>query len=279
LNLNFKNKIFNICLKGGKKRMRVKYFSGLLLVLILIGSLTLVYAATQPSGSTLTPIANETAPADPPASISAFAGNVTEVNVFGYSTTQAWQGYFGNITGVIELTDNLNRTMYNWTQANPRGEVYASIDAAILWTNIQCFNFTANGTNCSADSANRGATSKCGLNESGLEDMYGINFTSDIEGLNETFNRKDHALFYTNSLEFGVGECPNTKVYNSSGNGLFDEALMWAPDNNATVFVSIIQNNGNGFDGATHDFEMLVLDDGHGTDLAITTYYFYVEIY
>jgi hypothetical protein len=263
-----------------KKRMREKYFSGLLIVLIaVIALLSFVSAAVAPSGASLTPGANTTAPADPPSSISAFAGNMTEVNVFGYSTTLAWQGYFGNVTGVIQLTDNLNNTFYNWTQANPRGEVYASNDTGVIWTNIQCFNFTANGSICTTeDYTKRGGTSECGLNETQLETEYNINYTSDVDGVNETFNRLDHRLFYTNNLQFGTGECPNTKVYNDSGVGFFDEVLMWAPDTSSVVFASLILDNAMGFNNHTQDFEMMVLDDGHGTNLGITTYYFYVEL-
>jgi hypothetical protein len=260
--------------------MREKYIGGLLLLLVVvISSLALVYAATVPSGAQLTPGANQTAPVDPPSRISAFAGNVTGVNVFGYTTTLTWQGYFGNITGVIQLTDNLNNTMYNWSQLNPRGEVYASNETGVIWTNIQCFNFTANGSICTTeDYTNRGGTSRCGSNETLLERDYNINWTSDVDGVNETFNRLDHRLFYTNNLQFSLGECPNTKIYNDTGLGYFDEVLMWSPDSSAVVFASLILDNSMGFDSATHDFEMMVLDDGHGTNLGITTYYMYVEL-
>ena len=45
------------------------------------------------------------------------------------------------------------------------------------------------------------------------------------------------------------------------------------------IFASIIEEASVlGFDDRDHDFEMLVLEDGHGTDLATTTYYFYVEL-
>ncbi|MBR9705071.1 hypothetical protein GOV12_06680 [Candidatus Pacearchaeota archaeon] len=260
--------------------MRGKYVSGMLLIMVvMLGSIVLIYAAGIPSGATLTPNKNETAPADPPGSISAFAGNVTEMNIDATSTTKTWQGYYGNITGVVELTDGSNNTLYNWTVDSPNGEVYASNESGVIWTNIMCFNFTANGTGClTGDIPNRGGTSACGTNLTQINLYYNINETRDVDGVNDTFNRLDHDLFYTNSLQFSAGECPTTRLHNNVGTEYFQEILLWSPDSNATVFASKIYNDDASFDEKTVDFEMIVLEDGHGTDEAITTYYFYAEL-
>lgn len=246
-------------------------------IVILFLQIYTIYAAIPSGATNLTSISNTTALADFPESVSAVAGNVTEINIFGYSTTQSWQGYFGNVTGVIELTDGNNRTMFNWSSSSPRGEVYASNESGVIWTNIQCFNFTANGTNCNDDINNRGGTSKCGMNLSQLEGSYNVD-DEDIDGVNETFNRNDHELFYTNNLEFSAGECKNSKILNETGQGIFDEVLLWSPDSNAVVFTSLLKNNVFGFNGKSYDFEMLVLEDGHETDVDITNYYFYIEL-
>ncbi|MBR9705068.1 hypothetical protein GOV12_06665 [Candidatus Pacearchaeota archaeon] len=259
--------------------MREKYVSGMLLIMVvMLGSIVLIYAAGVPSGATLSPQKNETAPSDPPGIISAFAGNVTEVNIAATSTTKTWQGYYGNVTGVVELTDGNNNTLYNWTVDSPNGEIYAANDSNIVWTNIMCFNLTANGTGCNDGTTNRGGSSPCSQNTSQWNLAFGVNETRDVDGLNETFNRKDHDLFYTNSLEFASGECPNTRLHNDIGDEYFQEILLWSPERNATVFASKIYNNDDSFDEKTVDFEMIVLEDGHGTDEAITTYYFYAEL-
>ena len=44
-------------------------------------------------------------------SIEAEAGNITELTIDDRRTTQAWQGYYGNITGTITLDDANNYTM------------------------------------------------------------------------------------------------------------------------------------------------------------------------
>ncbi|MBR9705053.1 hypothetical protein GOV12_06590 [Candidatus Pacearchaeota archaeon] len=247
-----------------------------LVSMVLIGSIGLIIAI--PNGGTLDPLSNSSHPGgDPAGTMSAYAGNVTIVNVDGVSTTASWQGYMGNVTGVVQLTNAANLTMYNWTLTNPLGEVYASNHSSITWTSVQCFNFTANGTNCADDMNRSGGSSWCGMNETVLETAYGMTNTSG-DGINETFNRMDHAAFNVNTLAFASGECSNTKILNSTGHGSFDEVLLWSPGDNATVFASLLKQDEAGFDTKTYDFEMMVLDDGHSGDVDITYYYFYAEI-
>lgn len=238
--------------------------------------------AVRPSGATTNPISNETAPTDPAGSHAAVAGNVTELNIEGFSVTQSWQGYYGNVTGTIQLADGSDSVMYNWSLASPEGEIYASTNDSISWTNIQCFNFTAVG-DYSSDSGQRGNTSFYGTNITQLESSFNIDPT-DVDGVNETFTLSGvgtHNEFYTNNLQFTEGECMSTRVFSNAGSGeddKFEEVLMYDPDTRSIVFASLLNENELGFDNALHDFEMLVLEDGHGTDLDTTTYYFYLEL-
>ncbi len=226
---------------------------GIILVFMLVIIFNFIsVSAVSPSGATLNPGSSETAPADAPESINAIAGNVTELNIFGYSTTQAWQGYFGNVTGAIKLADSSDNVMYNWSLTSPEGEVYASTSNSITWTSIACMGDT-----------------------SALESSFNI-ASDDVDGINETFNRKDHAEFYTNNIHFAAGTCNNTKVYDNTGTGVFDEVLL--TDGSNVVFASLLQEDVLGFDSKTHDFEMLVLEDGHNTDTSVTPYYFWVEL-
>ena len=81
---------------------------------------------------------------------------MTEINIFGYSPTQSWQGYFGNISGTVQLADSGDNVMYNWSLASPQGEIYASTSNSINWANVQCFNYTASATH--ADESGNGGT-------------------------------------------------------------------------------------------------------------------------
>jgi len=207
---------------------------------------------------------------------SAYAGNITEILIDGTSTTQSWQGYYGNVSGGLTLQDSTSNVFYNWSSASPNGEVFASVNSSIVWTNIQCFNFTANGSYAD-DSAQKGATSLYGMNVTQLNALYNIS-NLDVDSVNGTFNQFNHAAFFVNSLSFSINECPSVKILNGTGVGVFEEVLLYSPDNRQVVFTSIIQQNTIGFDDRTHDFQMLVLEDGHGADTSTTQYFFYLEI-
>ncbi len=64
--------------------------------------------------------------------IEAEAGNVTALSVDAQIITQAWQGYYGNITGTITLDDADNITFYDWSLSSPTGEIYALMEAMCL---------------------------------------------------------------------------------------------------------------------------------------------------
>jgi len=224
---------------------------------ILFATLFLsTFALALPSGITIIPgtsgRANATNAASDP---NAIAGNITELTVTGISITQSWQGYFGNVTGAIELKDISNNVMYNWSLTSPEGEIYGSNASSINWNAIACANTTGNFSE--------------------FEQRFGLGVL-DVDGLNETFNLNNHPGFFTNSKQFTGGQCNNTKLFNSAGVGTFNEVLL--TDGPNLVFASLLLDNANGFDNKPHDFEMIVLEDGHGTNTALTTYYFWAEL-
>lgn len=266
--------------------MRANFFGTKKLVLSLLLLVGFVLFASgvlaQPSGANATALRTEqTNSTNSIGNLSAYAGNLTEVDVYGYATTQTWQGYFGNVSGTIQLTNAAGSVIYNWSSASPQGEIFASSNNSITWTSLMCFNYTANGTG--SDTGQEGATSINGMNLTTLETLYGLSGSS-VDGVNETFNligAGTHDAFNVGSLSFTEGECRSTRVYDSSGKGVnnnFEEVLMYEPITASVVFTSILDNNQAGFDSGSHDFEMLVLDNGHGGDISPTQYYFFMEI-
>ena len=254
-----------------------------LFVFLIVLSFSLASAAVPFGVSDIDHIKNETAPEDPALSVPAIAGNVSEINLEGFTTTQSWQGYFGNVTGTIQLADASDNVMYNWSLTSPQGEVYASTNNSITWQYIQCFNFTADGTKAD-DTAQAGETSLHGTNLTQLEDEFNIKY-DDVDGVNETFSffgsSEGHDLFYTASREFSQGQCRSTRIFNNNAsqeNGQFEEVLLYEPTTSSVVFTSILDEDLLGFDNRTHDFQMLVLEDGHRTDTETTPYYFWVEL-
>ena len=251
----------------------------ILVAILVIASFIFVIngVIAVPNGaSNITVISTSSQNVDSPANNSAQAGNVTELSVFGYSTTQAWQGYFGNVTGTIELSDSGGKVMYNWSQLNPDGEIYSSRNDTVTWGYVQCFNFTANGS-YGDDSGQAGGPSLGGKNLSQLETDYNI-VEDDADGVNETFKSNSHTAFYVGTLQFSSGQCKSTNLSNNAGAGTFEEVLLYEPTGRSVIFASILQNNGNNFKGGTSDFEMLVLEDGHSGDITTTPYYFYLEL-
>jgi hypothetical protein len=154
--------------------------------------------------------------------------------------------------------------MYNWSLASPEGEIYATTIVTPNWANIACFDLVNDHL--------------------ALEAAFGID-SDDVDGINETFSDAwDHDEFFTNNVQFATNDCPATSIYDDTGlsvNNHFEEVLLTDDPATATnvIFAAILdEEDVAGFDDAMHDFEMLVLEDGHGTDVATTVYYFYVEL-
>jgi len=255
-----------------------------ILVATLVFSVSLGFVSgVTPNGASVTEDNSTTASADTAGQEEAIAGNVSELTISAYSTTQTWQGYFGNVSGAIQLTDASDNVLYNWSLASPSGEVYSSANETISWVNIQCFNFTAEG-GFSDESGNGGTTNLDGTNLTTIETQYGLSTTSS-DGVDETFTLSGagtHDAFYTANQQFSEGECPSTRIFGDTGEGVtdeFEEVLLYEPTTQSVVFTSLLESGSVlGFDNNDYDFEMLVLEDGHNSDTSSTTYYFFVEL-
>ena len=251
----------------------MKNFSRLFLLTVVLSIFLFSFvSAVEPFGANVINLSSTRADPDSSGNTTAIAGNVTELAISGYSVTQSWQGYFGNVSGTIMLADNNDNVMYNWSLASPEGEIYASTNDTILWANVKCLE------------AERGTYFE------GLEEEFGI-ASDDVDGVNETFSLAGthengfglvHDLFYTNNIEFTAGECASTHIFAANQNATdstFQEVLMYETSTSSVIFASILdQESPLGFDGRAHDFEMLVLENGHLTDITTTTYYFWVEL-
>jgi hypothetical protein len=247
---------------------------GIFLILAFIAFFVLITGfvlAAVPSGANYTGEVTTTAAADDPELHTAYAGNLTYLDVYGTSTSQSWQGYYGNVSGTIQLANSGDKVLYNWSLTSPSGEVYASENGtAIAWANITCYNFTAN-------------YSEGGQRLTKLETRFNLS-SDDGDGVNETFKDDNtHAAFNTASTAFTAGQCPATYMYANTGegsSGTFEEVLLTdASDDVQVVFASLLEEtNTVGFDGNYYDFEMIVLEKGKSGDTNPRNYYFYVEL-
>jgi len=206
--------------------------------------------------------------------VTAQAGNVTALSISHVTSTQSWQGYYGNVTGTITLDDANNKTLYDWSLPDPQGEIYASNFSAVDWTKIYCMNVSNLRTVCGSQS-----DSICyGSDGRAIEQRYGINST-DRDGLNETFNDTFTGSFRTGAITIdSVDGCSMAHPYvNDTYETSWQEVLL--SDNTSIIFTSIVRENGRAYNNASADFQMLVLENGHaGSETVSSTYYFFVEL-
>ena len=243
-------------MKGHQKERRVSILYGLV-ALIIIGS---VFAVPQ-GPTTLDIVSSERRATIPSFAVEALAGNVTLLTITADSITRYWAGYYGNITGNIVLANAENQSLYRWEVADPRGEIYASRNAAINWINtIECMDPTDI------------------LNE---ETFLGMDSVNDYDTVDRTFNRTDHPQFYVGGTS--ITGCPSTSVNDTGLGSIFHQALIKSNDTDDTIYTAILEfPRTTGFDGGNWDFQMLVGEPGSGAQAypygTTTTYYFYVEI-
>ncbi len=189
-------------------------------------------------------------------SVDALAGNVTRLDINGLSITTSWQGYYGNISGNVILADAQNYSMYEWGNGTSiSGEVYASRNDTIDWANIQC----ANSTIIAAEESYLGQSS------------------GDSDSVTNTFNSTSHPSFFVGTTN--LTGCPSTNAWTSGAQNASNwHQILLADPNDKVVYTTIIDHGATGFDGETHDFQLLVGENGKNGDTSTTTYYFYTEL-
>jgi hypothetical protein len=216
-----------------------------------------------------------------PITIQAEAGNVTALVITSTRVTQAWQGYYGNITGTITLDDASNNTLYDWSLPNPTGEIYASNGSSVTWANVYCMNVSGTRNITGSDGAGGGPGVIYNINGSQIELNFGINVT-DRDGLNETFNDTFDSSFAVGSITIDSNDgCSEAHPFvDENHNTAWDEVLL--SDNESLIFTAVIRSNQDMYKTTgteTADFQLLVLENGHsGSDTSTTSYYFYVEL-
>jgi hypothetical protein len=292
--------------------MRLKFIPILLICLMLVVA---VFAAVPEGPSTIDRNASSARTAAANLTMDALAGNVSQLTITGKAATQSWQGYYGNVSGTVSLETASGSVMYDWAQTNPQGEIYAVLTKDIpLWGTpsqtggITCWNYTqgtSNGSIYYGEIEGWDPTEEDGeITRNALTAGQGFNIKKNaVDSINNTFRRTSTFQFPTfyvgNQIINGTNNkmyCPSLALYNSSGGstyaagepgttgaqpgGNFQEVILVDTTNEFILFTAIIdwERDLPGFDGNYWDFQMIVPEDGHGTNTAVTTYYFYVEL-
>jgi hypothetical protein len=184
-------------------------------------------------------------------------GNVTGLNLNTTIITPSWQGYYGNISGKIVLTNALGNNFYDWDVVTPTGEVYATRAIDVNFATVNCTD----------------------ASEILTEESFIGQTTNDGDSVNNTFNQQLHPEFSVGSLTLAANSCKSTNinVNSSSQSSNFYEVLISDSASNL-VYTSIIDADQAGFDSNSYDFQMLVGENGHNGDTQTTPYYFFMEL-
>ena len=150
--------------------------------------------------------------------------------------------------------------MYNWNSSSPTGQIYATrVSSVPAWASVRCANQTEVTTEDTA---------------------LGVNQSVDQDSANKTFlNTTSFNSFYVGSTTINTTQnCRAVQLFNSSGISSTDFSEVLLSDTVNLIYTGIITTPKNGFDNRTHQFEMLVGENGHKGDTTATPYYFYVEL-
>lgn len=227
---------------------RAKVFGVLLVAIVMLYS---VFVLADPIGADLTRGADSRRVDASVGSQTANAGNVTQLDIDQVKITQIWQGFYGNISGTITLDNADNDTFYDWSMATISGEIFATRTAVSSWSSVNC----STSAELQAEETSLGIT----------------NTWSD--SINETFDSTSHPDFFVASRNMTT--CYSTQAYNSGGTGEFWNVMLNTDATNV-VYTTIISDDGDGFNGDSWDFELLVPTNYSASGVA--TYYFYAEL-
>ncbi len=220
---------------------------GVLVVFLLTLVLFSYGVYATPSGASVTPSAPETWNGGSVGSVAAYGGNITQIDLDSQTQTQVWQGYYGEVSGNMTLNDASGNTMYDWSLLGLSGEVYASRVNNVAWGSVVAQN------TCTTDEGLTGTGS---------------------DRVNRTFTASSNTAFSVGATAIGVNTACSTYTYvnNASQSASFEEILL--DDGANSIYATFIDADTTGFDGSTHDFQLIVPVSSGST----TTYYFYVEL-
>jgi len=174
-------------------------------------------------------------------SVNILGGNITEVNVSGYSQTGRWAGFWGEVSGGLKLSDSTN-SFYEWTVSDVTGAVVYAADAAVSnWGSV----------------AAAGTLDMPGYLTAGATD----NFTNTFNTTGKTFT----------STSLSVGSAPYTNTYSSGAAGNLETYAL--KDGATLIWAGKALSNEASFNGGTVDYQLLV--PANGTQ---ETYNFYLEL-
>jgi len=226
------------------------------------GFIGLASAADPQGPDSLNVTANETKGSVSAFTLNTSGGYITTINMTSTTQNPRWKAFVGWMSGTFTLDDSTGATIYDWSMTSVAGEVYATRNSTTpTWANIKCAN------------------NSLLENENTL-----MSHTNANDNVSKTFNDTTHAEFFVGTVNISVNSCPtlNTYVNNASQNTDFEEIALSDSTNftegGTIIYSTILEQDANGFDNQSYDFQMIVPENGGVGFSGSTAYYLYVEL-
>jgi len=235
-----------------KHEVRVVRINKFVILAIMMIAISATAAYAQPSCASITagPDERGNASCATQGNHTAAGGNITNINVTVQSITEAWHGFYGQITNTSTLTleDSAGFKMYEWNFTVSGGAIYASRSNAVAWATIAAEN------DCTTDEALTGTG-------------------SDKTSL--TFTPASNSAFTVGTVAIAANTACSTNTYvNSTAQAAtFEEVIL--DDTANIVYAGLLEADAQGFDNGNYDFQIIVPDNRTS---AVETYYFYAEL-
>ena len=211
-------------------------------------------------GPTVVFVNNDSGPATTSTLINTSGGTITTVTLNADSQNDRWKAYIGNVSGSLTLDDADGSTIFDWTLSTVAGEVYASRDSDITFSQVNCSNITHI-----------------------QNEELAINHTNANDNITATFDELTHDAFLVGDISIPSDTCYSLHTYinDSNQSSSFQEMVLYDGTNHTDgdiLYATILENDLAGFDNQTYDFQMIVPDYGTLEISGNLGYYFYVEL-
>jgi hypothetical protein len=245
-----------------KEKWMENIIKGLFVLLIFLSLVSVIdFVIATPAGPSIGYVSNSTATTLSANRSQDLKGTITTLNLSSNQQDYKWKAYTGNVTGSLVLDDASGKSIYDWNQGTPTGEVYVSRASSISWANVSCVNQTVIDSEQSA----LGMTS------------------ASVDSINKTFNYTTHKSFLVGTKNITNSSCRSTATYINDArqsiteSAYFQEILLKDDITSNLVYTTIIENHQAGYNGvSTFDFQLLVAENESSSTPLL--YYFYVEL-
>ena len=218
-----------------------KATAAIIAALMILGGIAI--ASGAPGGAETDVISSERGEGTASQTADLIGGNVTAVNVEGQQNTGRWGGFFGNISGGIQLGDSTMGLFYEWTVTDfTDSYVYVASDTVSDW-----------GTLAAASATDQ---------PSYLQEVSADNWTN-------TFSLT--GSFSSASVD-PIAGVAYVDTYDGDGVETFRTWSLLA-DSTTLVYAGQAINAATGFDNSTVDYQILA-----PASASIVSYQFYLEL-